>query len=451
MGKMLRGIDLPSDRTQNAELAFSPCPPWFVRTFLSVIPMRSLFVLIHRYVGLLMVPFLFVTGLTGAIISWDHELDDLLNPQLMAAPARAPGGSAMSSLALARQIEERDPRIRVSFIPLAAAPGESLHFGVEPRIDPATGRPFTPGYNQVFIDPADGAELGRREWGAVWPITRATFVSFLYKLHFSLHLPEMWGSDRWGIWLLGVIAILWTVDCFTGVYLTLPAPRRGAPQRRSWWQRWQSSWRIRRGAGSYKLNFDLHRAVSLWTWGLLLILAFTAFSLNLYREVFYPLLSTVSQVTPTPFDTRAPADPRQPIEAKIDFATIVDRAQQEAQRRQWREPPGSVFYSSAFGVYGVQFFDPGGDHGAAGVGPARLFFDGDDGRLLGERLPWQGTAADLFVQAQFPLHSGRILGLPGRILISAMGLVVAMLSVTGAYVWWRKRRGRQQHHRGSRS
>ncbi|MBP6655807.1 MAG: PepSY domain-containing protein, partial [Propionivibrio sp.] len=70
--------------------------------------------------------------------------------------------------------------------------------------------------------------------------------------------------------------------------------------------------------------------------------------------------------------------------------------------------------------------------------------DSEDGRLIGERLPWKGTAADLFVQAQFPLHSGRILGLPGRIAISVMGLVVAMLSVTGAYIWWRKRQGRRQ-------
>jgi uncharacterized iron-regulated membrane protein len=44
------------------------------------------------------------------------------------------------------------------------------------------------------------------------------------------------------------------------------------------------------------------------------------------------------------------------------------------------------------------------------------------------------------VQAQFPLHSGRILGLPGRVLISAMGLVVAGLSLTGLVIWWRKRR-----------
>ena len=57
-------------------------------------------------------------------------------------------------------------------------------------------------------------------------------------------------------------------------------------------------------------------------------------------------------------------------------------------------------------------------------------------------IPGTGSAGDIFLQAQFPLHSGRILGLPGRILISAMGLVVAMLSATGLVIWLRKRRAR---------
>jgi hypothetical protein len=51
--------------------------------------------------------------------------------------------------------------------------------------------------------------------------------------------------------------------------------------------------------------------------------------------------------------------------------------------------------------------------------------------LAGVNIPGAGSAGDIFLQAQFPLHSGRILGLPGRIFVSATGLLVAMLSVTG--------------------
>ncbi|HRB97292.1 MAG TPA: PepSY-associated TM helix domain-containing protein, partial [Nitrosomonas sp.] len=57
----------------------------------------------------------------------------------------------------------------------------------------------------------------------------------------------------------------------------------------------------------------------------------------------------------------------------------------------------------------------------------------------GDRIPGSGSAGDIFLDAQFPLHSGRILGLPGRIMISILGLLVAMLSVTGIIIWQRKR------------
>jgi uncharacterized iron-regulated membrane protein len=409
--------------------------------------MRQALVILHRWAGLLIAGFLFVSGLTGAVISWDHELDEWLNPQLTDARA---SGQALPPLELARQVEARHPRVQVTFVPLAAEPGHSLAFGVGGRVDAATGKLVRPGFNQVFVDPVSGEELGRREWGAVWPVSKENVVSFLYVLHYSLHMPAMWGIDRWGVWLMGVIALIWTVDCFTGFYLTLPARRRAkkqasaaaAAQGKGWWERWKPSWRVRWQGGPYKLNFDLHRAGSLWTWGLLFVVAFTAFSLNLYREVFFPAMSLVSQVTPSPFDVRTPADEDHPVMPRLGFAQVLDQAGREAAQRGWEEPAGSVFYSSAFGVYAVDFFHPENGHGTGGVGHRRLYLDGLDGRLLGEREPWKGTAADIFVQAQFPLHSGRILGIPGRILISAMGLVVAMLSVTGVYLWWKRRRSR---------
>jgi len=426
--------------------------------------MRSLFVALHRWAGLFIAVFLFVTGLTGAVISWDHELDEWLNPHLNDARAAGP---ARDPLELVPEVEARHPQVRVTSLPLAAEPGHTYSFWVEARVDPATDRLYEPGYNQIFVDPASGEELGQREWGAVWPITRENFVSFLYKLHFSLHIPEIAGNDRWGLWLLGVVALIWTVDCFTGVYLTLPARRRAraaaraealaaedqlaedqastttaASVRRSWWQRWKPAWKVRWRGGPYQINFDLHRAGSLWTWGLLFIVAFTAFSLNLYREVFFPAMTLVSDATPSPFELREPRPMNRPIAETYSYREAVDKARAEARRRGWDAPPGSMFYSPEFGIYGVAFFHPEEGHGAGGVGHRTLYFDGVDGSLLGTREPWTGTAADLFVQAQFPLHSGRILGLPGRILISVMGLVVAMLSVTGVYIWWKKRKAR---------
>jgi uncharacterized iron-regulated membrane protein len=285
-------------------------------------------------------------------------------------------------------------------------------------------------------------------------------MPFLRNLHESLHLPAAWGSDRWGYQLMGIVALIWLLDSFVALYLTLPKRRAQAaaharagmhagaamparPARGpSWLQRWKPSWLVRWRAGGYKLHFDLHRAAGLWIWIIILIIAFTSFSLNLYREVFYPAMSMVSQVTPGPFETRPMAPPDQPIEPRIDFDTALHNALAEARKQNWDRPAGGIYYARNMGFYSIAYFHPGADHGSGGMEIANLYIDGQDGRYLGDYLPWRGTAADIFVQLQFPLHSGRILGFTGRVLMSLMGLVVAMLSITGIVIWARKRRAR---------
>jgi len=173
---------------------------------------------------------------------------------------------------------------------------------------------------------------------------------------------------------------------------------------------------------------------------LLFVLAFTAFSLNLYFEVFSPLMKKVSGYTPTPYELRRPAPPDSPIEPKLSFVEVIAKAEADGRRMGWTEGVGAISYAQQYGIYGVRFFKPDAEENPGGLGPPQLYYDGQDGRLLGAWQPWVGTAADIFAQAQFPVHSGRILGLPGRILISLMGLVVAALSVTGVVIWYRKRR-----------
>jgi uncharacterized iron-regulated membrane protein len=176
---------------------------------------------------------------------------------------------------------------------------------------------------------------------------------------------------------------------------------------------------------------------------MLFILAFTSISMNLNNEVVRPILSRLSTLTPDAFDDRTPSALNKPIAPKLTSEQALEIANGVARERAWAEPAGSVFYGRLHGLYSVNFFHPGDDHGSGGMGVKMIFLDGATGALQGGRVPWQGTGADIFMQLQFPLHSGRIAGIPGRAFLSFMGLVVALLSATGIYVWFKKRAARR--------
>lgn len=226
--------------------------------------MRASLVLLHRWFGLFIAVFLFVSGLTGAIISWDHEVDEWLNPQLF--EARTEGG-AQTPQALAAQLEARDPRLQVGFMPLYTEPGHAFGVSVNPRIDPVTGKAYELDFNQVALDPVTGEEQGRRMWGEV-SLSRENLMPFLYKLHYSMHIPDGFGIEL-GVLLLGIVAIVWTLDCLIALSLSFPS-----------WRAWRKSFTFRWKQGGYKLNFDLHRSGGVWIWSLLLILAVTSVSMN---------------------------------------------------------------------------------------------------------------------------------------------------------------------------
>lgn len=393
--------------------------------------MRASLVVLHRWFGLFIAVFLFVSGLTGAVISWDHEIDEWLNPQLFEAHSEGP---VQTPQALAAQLEARDPRLQVGFMPLYTEPGHSFGVSVNPRIDPATGKAYELDFNQIALDPVTGEEQGRRMWGAV-SLSRENLMPFLYKLHYSMHIPDGFGIEL-GIMLFGIVAIVWTLDCFIALWLSFPR-----------WRVWRKSLAFRWKQGGYKLNFDLHRSGGVWLWGLLLILAVTSVSMNLNVQVTRPLVELFSSLTPSPFASRTPVSLDQQQQPGISRAEAVSLAAIEATRLGLEKPAGGVFYSPEFDVYGVGFYTADNDHGDGGLGNPWLYLDGQSGVLVGTQIPGTGSAGDIFMQAQFPLHSGRILGMPGRILVSLLGLVVAMLSLTGIVIWAKKRRSRVMSER----
>lgn len=392
--------------------------------------MHRLLTRLHRIFGLSTAVFLFISGLTGAMISWDHELDAWLNPHLY--EARSGGAavtSAETSLALADRAEAANPRMRVQFVPLATEPGHSLMLFMLPRVDPATDELYDVDFNQLAVDPATGLVQGKRMWGEI-SLARENVLPFLYKLHYTMHLPDAFGLET-GMLLMGLVAIVWTLDTLIALWISFPNRKT-----------WRRSFAFRFRQGGARMNFDLHRSGGVWAFPLLLVLAITAVSMNLGDELMRPLVAQFSMLSESPFDSRTPQPPEKPIAPVLTRAQAIERATVQARQRGITAPAGGVFYAADFGVYGVGFYEPDNDHGDGGLGNPWIYLDGRDGAPVGAEIPGEGSAGDIFLQAQFPLHSGRLFGIPGRVAVSLLGLAVAVLSATGVIIWARRRKRR---------
>lgn len=373
---------------------------------------RILFVRLHRYAGLLMAGFLAVAGLTGSVIAFETEIDAWLNPSVMRVQ---PGRSALSPSSLAAAVEQGDPRLQVMRMEWDGDDGGAARIMVRPRVDPASGKRFDLGFNQMFVDPSDGRVTGTRNWGDCC-LAPMQLVPFLYRLHYTLALPNPWGR-----WVMGGIALLWLLDCFNGVYLTLP--RRNA----AFWAGWKPAWGVRWKARGWKLHFDLHRAVSLWLWSLLLILAFTSIAMNLRYEVFNPVVEALSPMIETRIIARPPL-----AETSISFDQVVATARADARRRGEDDVLRRVSYHPGQSFFLVRFED------------RSYVLAGQDGTILHTLAVGEGSGGDVLSQLMFPLHSGQVAGLTGRIVVAVCGLAVCLLSVTGLVIWWTKRQARRR-------
>lgn len=379
--------------------------------------MRKQLTLLHRYVGLAIALFLLIAGLTGAVIAFERELDAALNPDLFVTTT--PGQSPLPLNRLVADVE-RDGRRRVAAVELPR-PGQSVAMMRVESADPA--KPLD--HDQLFVDAATGTGLGQRLWGECC-FGRRQLIPFLYRVHYTLLLP-----DRIGLWVIGIAALLWFADSFVGLALAVPRGRQTVAG-------WKRTLSVKRGAKGHRLHMDLHRAGGVWLWALLAVMAITAVSISLRDEIVKPVVTALSPLTPTIFDRPVPVAG---VPASVSFGAAVDRAMAAARATMANPLPVYVAHWRDKAMFGVAMAEAGGDP-RNGLGPSWFYVDDRDGRPRGTAIMGSGSGGDLFFQAQLPIHNGRIASLPGRILISLLGLLVAGLSATGIAIWWRKYRAR---------
>ena len=377
---------------------------------------RQVWVVLHRYVGLAIMIFVFNVGITGALLSFNDELDRFFLGDLGRV---TPTGAMIAEPVLLAIVSAAYPDATAEIEgPAADHPTQAAQFWLEPKGEAALPR------DEVFVNPYTGQILGDRKWGEIH-LDGRHFMPMVYRLHYAL-LVQDW--DGWGFWVMGIVSLLWAFDHVASLILSIP---RNGP----FWKAMTVKWR----GSAYRINFDIHRAFGLGMWVIMAMLALTGASWNATffgtNVVQYAIDATTSTTTAA---MDRVADRATPLDAPA-LDMVAARAAITGTLAAMAYEPQELYveYNAAKGAYQVWArLDAGGTQWLQAA------LDGNSGQVLALNDPKDRKIGDIIKDWIYPLHSGQAFGLVGRILICLTGIATAVFCVTGFVIWLKKARAR---------
>jgi uncharacterized iron-regulated membrane protein len=370
--------------------------------------LRSVLLQAHSIVGLAISLVLAVIGLTGATMSFEDEILDALNANIMhAAPSAAP---LLTPDAIVAALQAANFPGKVSALTLSSDPSKAVHvrFGRDDGVRPAS----------VYVDPFDGHVLGRP--------TAEEFFATVRQLHRWLLIPG--DSKGWGRQVTGIAAIGLVVLLISGLVLRWPRHLRSI---RAWLR---PNWTMR-GRG---FQFSLHSVVGTWVLPVYLLIAITGlwYSFDWYRDGATWLLSS----RPSAAAAMPAKQPRPARAANAEVGPLTfDRA--------W-----SVFLQEQGSRYNTaQLLLPTGGatvmrirsipHGATREGQRDEFrIDAPSGRVVSAAIYANKGTGDKVLASVLDIHRGIVLGWPGRLLFMLAASLMPLFTVTGFLLYFSRRK-----------
>ncbi len=361
--------------------------------------MRQLLIVLHKYTGLSLGVLLTVTAISGSLLVFDRELDELLTPDTVSfepSSSLAPFQTALDSATAAVNNGTEPTRLMLGRHPNA------------PHIIRFPTPEGAPGPIEVSINPGTGEALAVRTWGE-YPVT------WIYHLHL-----EFFAGHR-GELIVGFLGFCLLFFCVSGVIIWWPKMSQGQRQ-------WRRALTIKRGAGSFRLNYDLHK-----TAGLYLLPAFVIIAISGIEIVWHdPFQAAVATVLPIREDPNPLSVPGPGVISIDDAAAIGQSVFPESRMARLYIP------ATETAPWRVTFMHPGewwNEYGASTV-----YIDRYSGAVLDIWDARELPAGSKLLTWMFPLHNGDALGMPGRIVVFLSGMLMAGLFGTGVYMWLKKRR-----------
>ena len=351
---------------------------------------RKLILKLHLWAGVAASIFLLLIGGSGALLVFETQIDQVLNPKLARV---TPRGSALSLAQLKIALERQYPGYRI------------LEFGISENDDTAY---------EAYVQPprGDGLDIGVDQYTGnalgVWNGER-----FMRKVH-SFHTHLLAGKT--GSTIVACSAIFLLFLSISGLIL--------------WWRAkvFRFNWR----ASGVKFQFDLHSTIGVLAFVFLFVFSVTG--LMVHWEDAAGRWAREASHLPAEGPSPHPETPA-PGTVFLDPAQLLAFAQAAVPGAL----PRIIGLPDQPSDPALVIFKYPEDHTPAGR--TRVFLDAYTGKILSLTNSRSAPVAVAYVtRLNREIHTGDIGGWPSRIIASIASFCLPLLAITGPLLWWQRRK-----------
>lgn len=357
---------------------------------------------IHLWLGISSGLVVFIISVTGCIYAFQAEIQNLTQSYRFVAYEEKP---VLPPSQLAAIASKELPGKKIHAV-LYAKPGKAaqvIFYDFDPEY-----------YYFVYLNPYSGEVLKVKD-------ENADFFRIVLMGHFYLWLPPVPGQ------LIATSAtLIFLVMLISGLILWWPKNKKATKQR--FRIKWSAKWR--------RKNYDLHNVLGFYITWVAIILAATGmvFGFQWFAKGVHRIAGGKKElmyIEPTSDTTKMISQVDIPAGDKLYYKLRLENPTAEVMEvhvPESKTAPILVTVNQEDGTYwrtDYRYFD---QYTLQELPVNHIY-----GRLD------EANTADKLLRMNYDIHTGAIIGLPGKILAFFASLIAASLPITGFYIWWGRR------------
>ena len=360
---------------------------------------------LHLWLGLASGLLVLFLGITGCILAFQREIEDITQPYRFTQVQQQPLLPPSVLKQIADKALPNKHAHSVSYEPGKSA--QVVYFNLEPEY-----------YYSVFLNPYTGQVLKVKN-------IDADFFRIIIMGHYYLWLPPTIGQP-----IVATGTLIFVVLLITGLFLWWPKNKAARKQRFS--IKWNAKWR--------RLNYDLHHVLGFYMTWVIIFIAFTGlvWGFQWFAKSTYWVTSggkTLNVFEETYSDT-----------TQNQLVSINKSAMDILWQKTRQAHPGFT------GSLDVHVPDSPKAAIEVALNPDTKTYWQTDYRYYDQHTLQEievkhqygkfskATAADKLFRMNYDIHVGAIAGLPGKIIAFFASLLAASMPVTGFIIWWGRRK-----------